>query len=510
MSSKLKTLAKDSAIYGLGEGISRLSGIILIPILSRIFLPSDYGVIDLLSLSYSFVLIAISLNIYSGLQKFYYQRSGEERKILVTSTILFRFLFSLLVGLAFFVSAGWVSRFAFNREDYAFAIQMLAIVLPIEDVFQAMILVLRLNRRAFSFSFYNIMQVIILPITTYACVVNLRMGLNGVFIAKLVTTSVLVAALLASQRREFTRRISFREVIDLTAFSLPGLVAIALDRVMGVLPRYLLVYYSTLASVGLLGMADRIARIVDMYRSSFNLAWNPFAYSNAGKEDEIYLYEKVFKSFAVSLMLLVLILALFAKEALWVMTPPQYHSAAPLVGGFCLYHALKGLALVYSTGLYSVNRVAYTSFLATIKVVVFVISAIILVPAYHAAGMVISLVISAVIHLLCYALTIKRHFPFRFSSQRLLLIAAIAVSGWIFYSHGDRNAAFSVGVVLSKMGFILVFCAATYVIAFTRQERRAIQGKMASLVGAGLRKFIQRRIPEKARRTGNDSVIGGR
>lgn len=93
MSNILKGLAKDSIIYGLGDGLSKLGSLILVPILSRMFLPADYGIIDLINLSYLFLFIVVGLNIYIGPQKYYYLGSPDERKTLVNSRIfLSRFL----------------------------------------------------------------------------------------------------------------------------------------------------------------------------------------------------------------------------------------------------------------------------------------------------------------------------------------------------------------------------------------------------------------------------------
>ena len=88
MIHKLKGLAKDTLLYGLGDSLRRITGIILVPILSRIFVPADYGIIDLLSISYNFTLLAIGFNLLTGLQKFYFERTGEQRRILVSSVIL--------------------------------------------------------------------------------------------------------------------------------------------------------------------------------------------------------------------------------------------------------------------------------------------------------------------------------------------------------------------------------------------------------------------------------------
>ena len=134
MNVKLKEFAKDSLIYGVGLWIGKLGGLILVPILSRIFLPSDYGIIDLLNFSYLFILTVINLNIDTGMQKFYFLREGEERKILLSSTMAFRFIFASIVGFLFVIFSKKISQLVFHKTDYWTDISLLAVILPVADL----------------------------------------------------------------------------------------------------------------------------------------------------------------------------------------------------------------------------------------------------------------------------------------------------------------------------------------------------------------------------------------
>ena len=323
------------------------------------------------------------------------------------------------------------------------------------------------------------------PIMTWLCVVTLHQHLKGVFIAKLATVSLMAVLLLIQQRGFLTWKIRFGEAIRLMKFSVPGLPDIVQTNFMNLLPRYMLVHFSTLTAVGLFGIADRVARTVDMFKVSFNRAWNPFAFANAGKEDEKYLYEKVFKLFAGGLLLLAAALTLFASEILSILTPPRYHSAAVLVGGLTFYYALRALTLVYSTGLYSVNKVAHTSLMASIQLAAFTACALFLVPRYSAAGLVLSLDAAALIFFACYTLTVKKHFAFRFSASRLFsaLLPAVAGAGYVIYqtSHSVGNAAIG-GNFLIKSALLSVYILAGYYIILTADERSAVESKIKSFI----------------------------
>ena len=478
MLDKLRGFARDSLLYGLGDFVGKLAGLILVPILSRVFVPAQYGLIDLLNITYVFVSINLGLNVVSGFQKFFYLTSGEERRVLSASIISLLFLLSTAFAILVIVFSRDISHLAFNKPDYYLIIILAAIRLPLESAVGVLLLLLRLNRKAMAFSFYNVMHVTILPTTTYICVITFDLGLNGVFLSPVITYLILGTCLFIHQRTEFTARIDISKAIEVTRFSLPGQPAGIILNIMNILPRYLLTYYAGLNAVGLFGMADRIAKIIQMIKTAFNRAWNPFAFSNAGKDDEKYLYEKVFKIFAAGLIFLSLALTLFAKEVLYVLTPPQYHSAASMVAGLCLYFTIKALTLIFSTGLYSVNRVGSTSLLGTVELFFFILSAVTLIPYKKAAGLVLALDIGAVTYFFSYALTIKKYFRFNFSILEILSLLGVALTLYFLFEFGIITTAFSPKLLITKISFLLLHGVVTYFLILNKHERTLIHRKI--------------------------------
>ncbi len=483
MNYKLKEFAKDSLYYAVGQWIGKLGGLILVPILSRIFLPGDYGIIDLLNTSYMFALMVISLNIDSGVQKFYFLREGEERKILLSSTMAFRFVSSIMVAALVAAFSGQISRLAFPGRSYAVEISLLCAVLPFEDLNAQLMLLLRLNRKALSFSIYNVSQVIIQPLLTYFLVVTLGQNMKGVFMARLATVLIITAPLLVQQRKLFTREIKLGEAVGIMKFSLPGLAAIVQGNVMTLIPRYILAYYSGLTAVGLYGIADKMSNTIEMFKTSFNRAWNPFAFANAGQPDEKFLYEKVFRYFSFFLLLLVATLTFFAREILWLLTPPKYYSAATLVGGICVYYAIRALTLIFSTGLYSSNKVAHTSFLAIVQMTVFLVVAAVLVPHYGSTGLVLSLDVTAVVYFVFYGMTVKKFFPFSFSSGRLIAAFALVLfgGGYVNYASMAMGNNSNIYMFFQKLALLFLYAIVSYYIILTRGERNEIGKRIKSL-----------------------------
>ena len=77
----IKTLGKQTLIYGFGHVLARLITFLLLPLYTHTFTKEDYGAI---SLAYAFIGFAVILYRYgmdTALMKFSIQKKGEEKKV---------------------------------------------------------------------------------------------------------------------------------------------------------------------------------------------------------------------------------------------------------------------------------------------------------------------------------------------------------------------------------------------------------------------------------------------
>lgn len=424
---KLKGFSKDAVLYGVGDAFGRLIGLILLPILSRIFIPADYGVIDLLSVSYAFVLLLSKLAIPSGVQRFYYRREGEERRSMVASCLVYMELGGLIIaGLMVALSTPLSHWIPGDPRTVRGAIYVLAYCLPFELAWDYLVLLLRLQRRAITFSIANIARVLITPTATYYLVAVRETGVPGVFAAKAASLTLITLALGWVLRREFSRQVVFDKYFEVFRFAIPGHPDLLIRNAMAIAPIYLLANFAPLTAVGLFGVAMRLSKAMKIFVGAFNRAWNPFAYANEGSPDERRLYEIVFKALFAMLVLLTSALALFARELLIVLTPERYLSAYVLVPGIAAYLGAEGIVLMFSTVLYTRNRVRWASYLAGLRLVMFAIAGFLLVPDHAAKGLVLALDISALFYVVAYGALSRLLFPFDLPIKRMLAFVTIA------------------------------------------------------------------------------------
>ena len=424
---KLEGFSRDVFVYGIGDGLGRMIGLVMLPILSRIFGPAEYGAIDLLSVGYLFLLMLCQLSVNSGVQRYYYRHEGLERRRMVTSCLIYLVAINVVVAAVVFASAPWLAGFLDGpREVTLYAIRILAIALVVEQTWSYLVLLLRLNRRAVTFSAMHIALVVLTPSATVFFVVGRDAGIPGVFQAKLLALVLVTLALFVVDRREFTPSADFGVFRRVFLFAIPGHPGLMVSSVMNVVPRYLLAAFAPLAEVGLMGIALRLASVMRVAMEAFNRAWNPFAYRNEGAPDERRIYEVVFRGALTGVLVVASGLSLFSPEALVILTPEEFRSAWRLAPFVIFSLGLDGLVRLFSTILYTRGRVVWSTYLGVVRFVLFLALGFALVPRHGAMGLAIALALTSVAFASAYAIVARRVFPFDLHPRRVAVAVGVA------------------------------------------------------------------------------------
>lgn len=465
---KLKGFSKDVAIYGAGDALGRMIGLIMLPILSRIFGPADYGAIELLSVGYGFLLMLARFSVDTGVQRYYYRVEGRERQRLVTSCLVHLMWIDTILAALLFVFARAVATVVSGPPDVVFtSIRILAVCLLVEQVWSYLVLLLRLNRRAVAFSVSNVALVVLTPTLTFALVVGQDAGLVGVFQAKLVALAIVAVGLAFATRREFTRAADFGTFVRVFRFAIPGHPGLLVAQVLALAPRYLLAAFAPLSQVGLLSIAMKLSSVMRVAIQSFNRAWNPFAYANEGSEDEKRVYEVVFKGLVSAIIILVAGIAVFSPEVLAVLAPAEYGPAAALVPWVVASLGIDGVVRFFSTILYTRDRVVWSTYFGIGQLVLFLTLGFLLVPRFQALGLAWSLAATAAAHAIAYGMAALRLFAFSVPYTRLVL----AIAGTVVIVWGTLSLDLTLlPRVLAKTVALIALSLGTIALLLTREE----------------------------------------
>ena len=95
----IKSLGKQSLVYGIGHILARLVTFLLLPLYTNVFTASEYGVVALFYTFLSFMNVIMRYGLGAAFLKFYVPASDSEKKVIFTNVIASLFL----TGIPFFL-----------------------------------------------------------------------------------------------------------------------------------------------------------------------------------------------------------------------------------------------------------------------------------------------------------------------------------------------------------------------------------------------------------------------
>jgi len=102
MKKLIKQLAGESIVYGLSGIINKFISVFLVPLYTRILLPSDYGVLNLVNTTFYFVAIFVVFALDNSAARWFYDSDNtEERKKPIATWFWVQLIISVFICLLF-------------------------------------------------------------------------------------------------------------------------------------------------------------------------------------------------------------------------------------------------------------------------------------------------------------------------------------------------------------------------------------------------------------------------
>lgn len=349
----LNILLKESAVYGLGTVLARALGILLTPILSRLFTAAEFGVLDLLQTGVSFGVLFAALQLDSALMRYAADEDGND--VLVTSLVLQGCAAAVCLGI-FALMLGHRLWSGLEAAPLS-TILVAAFTVPANIFYTSSLTLLRGRREAATASSWIAVNTALNVGSVLLLTVGLHWGVAGVFAGRLIADLACAAAIFnhAGVKGSF----HLGQASRLLRFSLPLLPDNLMTLVRSHAGKLFLLSVATVSEVGVLALASRVALVTDLCLAAFLQAWVPYGFSAAGRPEEKSAYAQAFRLYVIVTGVLVAGLVLFSREIVLVVGGARFIEAAPLVGVIVAASAINCLHVIFNTALMADEKTGY-------------------------------------------------------------------------------------------------------------------------------------------------------
>lgn len=325
----LRQLASQTAIYGLSSIVGRLLNYLLVPLHTRVFNPSEFGVITEMYSYVAFLLIVLTYGFETAFFRF--ARNEEDApKVYTTASLSLLLSSAVFVGLCLVFSHPLAN--AINYPLHAEYIVWFALILATDAITAIPFARLRLENKALKFALVRLMNIAInIGLNLYwlwlcpylikngqmpdwlAPTYNPAIGVGYVFLANLFAGLATVLVLLPGIIKSLGRP-DYSLWTRMMGYSLPllvgGLAGITNEMFSRVSLKYQLPAEVAMDELGIFGACYKVAILMTIFIQTFRFAAEPFFFSRAKDKNAPELYATVMHWFIIACSAIYLVVML--------------------------------------------------------------------------------------------------------------------------------------------------------------------------------------------------------
>ena len=448
MSNPIKKLAGQTVVYGLGTILPRFLNYFLVPILTRAFLPAEYGINGELYSIISFLNVIFT---YGMETTFFNFNSKLENKADVYNTALLSLLSTSLVFSLILITLSSTIAAELSTPNATYSSQFIiwcVLIIASDAVMSIPFAKLRSENKALKFSFLKLFNVAVnFGLTVFfisfckvaydnqdgsflAEIYNPEIGIGYCFLANLIAnllTLVLLSKQILSVRFNLNTEL-LKEMLKYTwpliILGLAGMINEVLDRI--ILKQLMPNKAEAQVAQGVYSACYKIAILITIFIQAFRFAAEPFFFGKAKEKDSKGTYAFVMKYFVIFCLFLFLATLLNLDWIKYIIDKP-YWGGLKVVPILLLANVCLGVVYNLSIWYKLSGQTKYGAYISITGAVITIVINVIFVPEYsYVACAWATLAAYGSMMVLSY-LWGQKNFPIKYNVKAMTVYTAITI-----------------------------------------------------------------------------------
>ncbi|PEA05523.1 lipopolysaccharide biosynthesis protein [Bacillus cereus] len=427
----LKQFIKTSGVFFIGNTLTKLIGIFLLPLYTSKINPESFGYYDLTISLINLVIPILFFQVWDGIFRFTFDYEKVADKYAVISNgIMIQIFGALLYSITFFVVT--------SSLNYSIEYKYLIFIQGVLFAFQYYY-----NFVARSFSkntllvATGLLNSIISILINVILIVIYSMGIESLYISYIVGTLIQIVILevkvkVLSNFKVSTVSISL--IKKLMLFSLPLCLTTISYWLLSGLIRLVISNRLGMYENGLYGVTNRLSSIMVLVVNSFQLAWYEMSYSMGKEENKKSYYGKSLNYILKVILYIGSISLIIIKLIFPYMIAEQYHEALTIIPITFIGVLINSYASFASTLFLAEKESSKLLMPTLISAVANVFCLFLLTNTFGLVGATISLTVAFFINGLIITIKLKKLYNIRLKASVLYGgVATLIISTFVFY-----------------------------------------------------------------------------
>ncbi|MFW8600778.1 oligosaccharide flippase family protein [Desulfobacterota bacterium M19] len=384
-----KKIISHGKIYLTGTILQRSVSFIMLPIYTRCLTPSDYGTIELLSMTLDFVGIILGLRIGEAIFRYYADYKNKTDKNEVISTALWLVAILNVAGFLF-IAAGAkpISTMVFGNTEQIRNLLLFALTMLMQGFIGIPMTYIRARQRPWLFVVFSTIKLTLQLGLNILFVVYLRLHVEGVIYSAIISALLMGCMLGFYTLKECGIRFSRQKARRLISFSLPMMATGIIAFYITFGDRYFLRFYSGgLNEVGVYSLGYKFGfMLMFLIVMPFASIWDSEKYNIAQKKTAKEEFQKIFIIYSTVVILACICISLYVKNLLHIMSAPSFWGAAQIVPVILGAYLANAFSQFVNLGILLRHKTIEITYGTIIAAGVISLGYFLLIPRYGAMG----------------------------------------------------------------------------------------------------------------------------
>ncbi len=348
----IKSLAKDTAVYGLSSIVGRFLNWCLVPLYTTLFLPGEYGVVTFVYTVVALALIVLTYGMETGFFRFANHDRWKDPLEVYSTALISLAVSSTAFAVAVCAFAVPVSR-VMECDGHPSYVAMMAVCVAIDAFLALPYSYLRYRKRPMRFAFLRLINIalniglnlfflLLCPWLQRVCPAAVswfyepEFGIGYIFLSNLLASAVNFLMMLPELKGfawRFNRRLwgeMLRYSAPLLVLGVAGIMNQTVDKLL--YPMLAPDKAEAMTGLGIYGANYKIAIVMVMFIQAFRFAYEPFIFAQSREkgENKNQAYADAMKYFVI-FGLIIFLVVMFYLDILKYFIAPDYFSGLKVV-----------------------------------------------------------------------------------------------------------------------------------------------------------------------------------
>ena len=436
----LGRLFSNAGVYGLAIMLTRIGGLLLLPLYWQKLELVDFGIIGLAQLVTVALGPMLSLGLYDAAQRLYNEWSEEERPRHLAALWSVSLVFSATICLCLYFLGTHLFSILISKVAFSPYIELTIWIAFFSNLSLIPLTVMRAREDLMHFS-----GVAIGMFATQAVAILLFLFVFGWkaegYLAGMLTCGFLWGIyFVVFMLRECRFPWRCHHLMEPLRYSLPTVPASIMEGVGSIFDRYFLDKVAPLGVIGLYSLGNQLGGTVTSFNQILKAAWIPLIIRVTIERDDRRMILGRFSLYYVAAMTVPSLgVALLSKELIELLSSDRFSGVYPFIPYFVLIYYLQSAGTAMGRGLDLAKKTIYNPIVPLVGILVNFIGMYLLVPSFGVWGAVAAFLITTFVSVVTHIGLACLFYPRPLFLWSLLKINLIAIVFFLVGYHIDTG-----------------------------------------------------------------------